>query len=119
MWHGGVFMVSLGLIVMARNLPFESLNAGNLAVVMTGAVFYGFNFTVNGIEGQTVILTFPASFLGFLFALIFYLRERKKGFHNPFFLFFSMAYLLSVLLFAYWGFSHSGFPQFSELGWIK
>lgn len=119
MWHSGVFLVSLGLIVVAKNLPFESLSLTNLVLVVTGAVFYGFNYTVGGIEGQTVILTFPVALLGFLFALITYLRERKKGLQNPFCLFFLTAYLLSVLLFAYWGLSRSGFPQFSELGWIK
>lgn len=117
-WHSGVILISLGLIFIAKNLPFESLSAANLVLVVTGALFYGFNYTVSGIEGQTVILTFPAACLGFLVALIFYLRERKKGLHNPFFLFFGIAYLLSMLLFAYWGLTRSGFPQFSELGWI-
>ncbi len=118
-WHSGVFLISLGLIVVAKNLPVESLNAGHVVLIISGALFYGFNFTVGGIEGQTVVLTLPAAFSGFLLAMFLYLRERKKGLKNPFFLFFSAAYFLSVLLFAYWGFTHSGFPQFSQLGWIK
>ena len=31
---------------------------------------------------------------------------------------FLIAYFLSMLLFTCWGISQSGFPQFSELGWI-
>ncbi len=118
-WHSGVFLISLGLIVAAKNLPVESLNAGHVGLIISGALFYGFNFTVGGIEGQTVVLMLPAAFSGFLLAMFFYWQERKKGLKNPFFLFFLAAYFFSVLLFAYWGFTHSGFPQFSELGWIR
>lgn len=119
MWHSGVFLISVGLMVVARNLPVESLNAGHIALLVSGALFYGFNFTVGGIEGQTVVMTLPAAFSGFLLAVFFFWREKKRGLKNPFFLFFTAAYLLSVLLFAYWGLTHSGFPQFSELGWIR
>lgn len=118
MWDAGVFLISIGLMMIALKLPFESLSGLNLAFIFVGAAFYGFNFTVNGIEGQTVVFTFPAAFTGCLFAFILYLRGRKRGLSNPFHLFFFVAYFLSVVLFLYWGISRSGFPQFSELGWI-
>lgn len=118
MWDAGVFLISIGLMMIALRLPFESLSGSNIAFVCTGAAFYGFNFTVNGIEGQTVVFTLPAAFVGCLSAFILYTRGRRKGLHNPFYLFFMVAYFVSVVLFLYWGISRSGFPQFSELGWI-
>ena len=118
MWDGGVFLISIGLIIYAYKLPLKSLSKANLAFLFIGAAFYGFTFTVDGIEGQTVVFTFPAACFGFFLALFLYLKRQKKGFPNPSLLFFSSAYLLSVLLFAFWGITRSGFPQFSELGWI-
>lgn len=118
MWDAGVFLISVGFMILVIKLPFGSLSRSNLVLLFLGAAFYGFTFTVNGIEGQTVIFTFPAAFGGFLFSLVLYLRGRKQGLENPFLFFFASAYLLSVLLFSYWGISRSGFPQFSELYWI-
>jgi len=118
MWVGGVFLISMGLILLAFKLPFKSLSARNIALLSVGAALYGFTFTVNGIEGQTVIFTFPAAGAGFLLALLLYLKRKKEGSLNPFLFFFLGAYFLSLLLFACWGISRSGFPQFSEFGWI-
>lgn len=118
MWDGGVFLISSGFMILVIKLPFCPLSRSHLVLLFFGAAFYGFTFTVNGIEGQTVIFTFPAAFAGFLFSLVLYLKGRKQGFENPFLFFFASAYLLSVLLFSYWGITRSGFPQFSELGWI-
>jgi hypothetical protein len=44
--------------------------------------------------------------------------RRRHRVHNAAALFFLLGFLLSVLLLAYWGISHPGFPEFSELGWI-
>ncbi len=118
MWDAGVFMISIGFMILVIKLPFRSLSRSNLVLLFFGAAFYGFTFTVTGIEGQTVIFTFPAAFGGFFFSLVLYLKGRKQGLENPFLFFFASAYLLSVLLFAYWGITRSGFPQFSELNWI-
>lgn len=118
MWDGGVFLISLSFMILVIKLPFRPLSRSDLFFLFFGAALYGFSFTVNGIEGQTVIFTFPAAFSGFLLSLVLYLRGRKQGLENPFLFFFASAYLLSVLLFSYWGITRSGFPQFSELGWI-
>lgn len=115
---GGVILISVGLILFAIKLTFKSLNWKNLTFVSLGAVFYGFTFTANCIEGQTVIIYFPAAVIGFLLSLFLYLKDRKKSIHNPVLLFFLSSYFLSILLFSYWGISQSGFPQFSELEWI-
>ena len=118
MWHGGIFLISISLIITAYKLPLKSLTKSNIALLSIGTAFYGFNFFVDGIEGQTVIFTFPAAGFGFILAFYLYLRRKRQGFQNPFLLFYLIAYLVSFLLFAYWGISYSGFPQFSELGWI-
>jgi len=117
-WDGGIFLISVALIIAAYKISFKSLSLRNMASLALGATFYGFTFTTNGIEGQTVIFTFPAAGFGFLLALLLYFQRRKEGNKNPFLLFFLSAYFLSLLLFAYWGISRSGFPQFSELGLI-
>jgi len=118
MWDGGVFLISVALIIAAYKISFKSLTWKNFAFLSLGATFYGFTFTANGIEGQTVIFTFPAAGAGFLLALLFYFHRKKEGNQNPFLFFFMSGYLLSLILFAYWGISRSGFPEFSELGWI-
>lgn len=118
MWDGGVFLISVALIIAAYRISFKSLTWKNFAFISLGAVFYGFAFTANGIEGQTVIFTFPGAGAGFLLALLLYFKRKKEGNQNPFLFFFMSGYLLSLVLFAYWGISRSGFLQFSELGWI-
>lgn len=118
MWDAGVFLISIGLMLIALRLLFDSLSKSNLVLVLIGAAFYGFNFTVNGIEGQTVVFTLPAALGGFVLSFILYWKARRQELHNPVYIFFAAAYFLSVVLFFYWGLSRSGFPQFSELGWI-
>lgn len=119
MWDGGLFLISVSLILLASKLSIKSLSRGNIFLLSAGAIFYGFTFTLNGIEGQTVLFSFPGAGAGFLLALLFYLKRHRQGGQNPHLLFFMSAYFMSFVLFSYWGISHSGFfPQFSELGWI-
>ncbi|UCC41323.1 MAG: hypothetical protein JSV96_07840 [Candidatus Aminicenantes bacterium] len=117
-WHTGIFLISISLIILAYMLPLKTLSISNIVLLSIGAAFYGFNFSVDGIEGQTVVFSILTAGLGFLLASYLYLRRKKEGAQNPVLLFFSIGYFMSLLLFAYWGISHSGFPQFSELGWI-
>jgi len=117
MWDSGIFLISLGLILLAFKISLDRIDTKSAILLSLGAALYGFTFTVNGIEGQTVIFTFPAAGAGFLLALVLYLKRRQKS-PNLFLLFFIAAYFMSLILFAYWGISHPGFPEFSELGWI-
>lgn len=118
-WISGLFLISLGLILVARRLSFQPLIRRNMILLSAGSLLHGFTFTVEAIEGQTVIFAFPAAVLGFLLSLFLCLKRRREGGINPIFLFFAGAYFLSILLFSCWGISRSGFPQFSELGWIS
>jgi uncharacterized membrane protein YhdT len=118
MWDSGVFIISLGFIIGAARMSVICLNKTKMIFLFLGAVFYGFTFAVNGIEGQTVLLTFPAAVLGFFLSLGFFLKEKKEASVNQVHLFFLVSYFIAAVLFAYWGLSHSGFPEFSALGWI-
>lgn len=117
-WIIGLFLISVALLLIASKPLHMSLSGQNYSFLFAGAAGYGFAFTAEAIEGQTVIFAFPASGAGFLLAFLFYWKKRREGFQNPILLFFIAAYLLSLLLFFIWGVSHSRFPQFSELGWI-
>lgn len=118
MWDTGVIFISLGLILGAISLPVISMDKKNTVFLLWGAAFYGFTFTVNGIEGQVVPLMFPAAVLGFFLCLGLFIKEKKKSLLNPVHLFFLAGYLVSTVLFSYWGIAHAGFPEFSALGWI-
>jgi len=117
-WIAGLYLISLSLIFLSWKLSFLPLIQKRMIVVSAGAILYGFTYTLEAIEGQTVIFALPAAILGFLFPLILYLKKKKENSRNPVLLFFIGAYFLSILLLLYWGISQSGFPQFSELGWI-
>jgi len=117
-WDGGVILISAGLIILASTISFPSPSKANYLFIGLGAALYGFTFTCNGIEGQTFPLTFPAAIVGALAAFILYLKNKKTKRPNPVLLFFLVGYLISLALFAYWGISHPGFPEFSAIGWI-
>jgi len=87
MLDGGIFLISVGLILFAPKLNFKSLTLKNLVFVSLGAAFYGFTFTANCIEGQTVVIYFPGAVIGLLVSLLLYSRNRKQSIHNPVLLF--------------------------------
>ncbi len=117
-WIVGLYLISLSLILLSWRLSFQPLIRKSMIFLSAGTVLYGFTYTLEAIEGQTVIFALPAAILGFLFALILYMKGKREYSRNPILLFFMGAYFLCILLFLYWGISQSGFPQFSELGWI-
>ncbi|MFQ6084375.1 MAG: hypothetical protein ACE5WD_13595 [Candidatus Aminicenantia bacterium] len=118
-WDGGVIGISLGLIILSLRLSFKSYSKGMRALTLLGSACYGFTYTVNGIEGQTVYLTLPAAIIIGVFIFAILLKTKIKLNQNPVLLFFFCGYLIAIILFIYWGIAHSGFPEFSELGWIE
>jgi glycosyltransferase involved in cell wall biosynthesis len=117
-WISGLYLISIGLILFAFKLIFPPFVRKRMIFLSSGAFFYGFTFTVEAIEGQTVIFSFPAAILGFIFTFFLFLKGKRGQRKNPILLFFMSAYFLCILLFLFWGIFQSGFPQFSELGWI-
>jgi hypothetical protein len=118
-WDSGVLIIAAGLILAGIQVNFPRLSWVQWVFLIAGAGFFGFSFAVNAIEGQTVVITFPAAVLMTLICFLIYRRGRRRHrVHNVAALFFLLGFLLSALLFAYWGIAHPGFPEFSELGWI-
>lgn len=82
------------------------------ALFWIGALAYGFIAFTEGVEGQTVPLVLPFVVLYLAWSLG---RGRPLA---PVRLFYTLAALVSILLFAYWGIAHRGFPEFSQVGLI-
>ncbi|MFZ2053349.1 MAG: hypothetical protein WAU81_04045 [Candidatus Aminicenantales bacterium] len=117
-WDGGVLIIAAGLILAGIRIRFPGLSAAQWVYLMVGTCFFGFSYAVNAIEGQTVPLTLPAAIAMVFVCFWLHRKSRRGGGYNAVALFFLLGFLLSVLLFAYWGIAHPGFPEFSELGWI-
>ena len=82
------------------------------ALLMAGAVSYGFIYFAAGVEGETVPLLLPFCAAYLVWALT---RGRPWG---PVRRFYAVGAAVSILLFAIWGVSHRGFPEFSAVGMI-
>lgn len=65
LWDGGVFLISLALMVSAVKTKQSPLKGPQYFLLLLGAVLYGFTFTVNGIEGQTVLAPHGLGYLGY------------------------------------------------------
>jgi hypothetical protein len=81
-------------------------------LLVAGAMFYGFIYFADGVEGQTVALLLPFSAV----YLAWSLWQRRP--FQPVRRFYTLGALVSVLLFAFWGVWHRGFPEFSKVGLI-
>jgi ATP/ADP translocase len=117
-WDAGVLIIAVGLILAGRRARFPSLAPLQRVYLIGGACFFGFSYAVNAIEGQTVPLTLPAAILMIFVCLWLHRKSRREGGYDAVVLFFLLGFILSMLLFVYWGIAHPGFTEFSELGWI-
>jgi hypothetical protein len=118
LWHGGLLIMSAALVLAAAKSRVGAAERAISGPVLAGAVFYGFALAVSAVEGQTVPMQLPAAIIGAVAAWRLFLAQRRQGRENPALLFFAAGLTLAAALFAYWGISHGGFPEFSELGWI-
>jgi len=81
-------------------------------LLLLGALAYGFIFFADGVEGQTVPILLP-------FAILYLAWSIGRG--RPWAtvrLFYTLAAIVSILLFATWGIGHRGFPEFSKVGLV-
>ena len=117
-WDAGVFLIAIALIVASLRRSHKSLSVSSIFYISVGAILYGFTFTVNSIEGQTIVFVIPATIFGVAACVGLLWKNSQSERNNPVILFFLVAYSVSLILFVYWGIRYPGFPQFSELGWI-
>lgn len=117
-WDAGVLIIAIGLVLSGTKVRLSSLSPVRRSFLAVGSSFFGFSYAVNAIEGQTVVLTYPAAVLMAGICFWLYRKNRRNGGYDAVALFFFQGFLLSALLFTYWGIAHPGFTEFSDLGWI-
>jgi hypothetical protein len=114
LWHLGVVTLSAQLIFRQWRYPFTN-GSFRLILEAIASVIYGLLIFIIGIEGGTVPLVFTFSILASLLGMI---GGWGKFRQQPILLFFVIGYGLAALIFIGWWSAWSGFPQFSQLGWI-
>ncbi len=117
-WDAGLLLMAFALILLGFSSETSPKCRLNQGWVWAGALLYGFTHFTNGIEGQTVMMTFPAAILIPVLLLAFTLRKRISLSRRPVVLFYLVAFLTADIFFTIWGVLNKGFPQFSELGWF-
>lgn len=107
--HGSKALICLGLTLLESR---RSPGGRGSPLLAAGALAYGFITFAEGIEGQTVPLLLP-------FVLLYLAWSLGRGRpYAPVRLFYTLAAIVSILLFAFWGIAHHGFPEFSQVGLI-
>jgi hypothetical protein len=103
-WYGGLAVVVASLALAAGDRPARR---SALAIVL--AVLFGFTVFTNSVEGGTPLLGLATGvvFVGWGLRR----RDRLAGLLVP-------AYGVAVLLLVGWGAYWSGWPEFSEVGWL-
>lgn len=112
-WHFGVAALSVQLMYRSWRYPFKY--SSRLILETIAAVIYGITIFIMSVEGGTVPLLFPFSVLAVIICSIWGWSKFK---HIPVLTFFLLGYAIAAILLSGWGLYWSGFPQFSELGWI-
>jgi hypothetical protein len=119
LWDCGLILISIGLMMLAARVPLKKYKDVKQFVIISAAVFFGFTFYVDAVEGQTVVFTFPASII---IPVLIFLVCRKHNISirkNPLLNFYLFGYIVSLVLFIVWLIWQGGFPQFSDIGWIE
>ncbi len=115
LWHFGVIGLSGLLIYRQWRNSLESVSLADWPLVV-GSIVYGFTFFAMVIEGGTLPMGLSFAILAVVFGLIWGRRDLRQ---RPLLYFLLTGYVVSLVLFAVWGVWHQGFPQFSEVGFIK
>ena len=118
LWEIGLLLIVSGILLLGIHSKIDMLKPSSQRWIWVGALLYGFTHFANGVEGQTVVFTFPAAIL-IPGLLIFTFRNNLKQIpRHPIVTFYLVAFLFSDILFAVWGLLNHGFPEFSDLGWF-
>jgi hypothetical protein len=114
LWHIGIAGLSALLVWRSWLITLGTSTSDRVAVVF-GGIVYGTTFFIITIEGVTVPIGLPFSFV---FVAVMLLRARSRLPQQPILMFFTIAGVLSLVLYAAWGLIWGGFPEFSEIGLI-
>lgn len=110
--HGSKALICVGLTVIESRRAVDGAPRRGARLLAAGALGYGFITFAEGIEGQTVPLLLP-------FVILYLAWSLGRGRpYAPVRLFYTLAAIVSILLFAFWGIAHHGFPEFSQVGLI-
>ncbi len=113
LWHIGILGLAALLIYREWRRP-AGVKTTWWATILSGFI-YGFTSFCIFLEGQTVPLGLPVTFIIILLTLIW---GRGKLAQQPILSFFFVSCTVSALLLIGWGLFWGGFPQFSEVGLI-
>ena len=113
-WHFGIFGLSALVILRQWRNPFTGGKALSWLPILAG-IIHGFSLFVIVIEAGTAPLGIAFAVLFALFGLIW---GRRRFSQRPLLLFFFVACVVAILLFAGWGIYWHGLPEFSEVGII-
>lgn len=107
LWHLGVLGLSALLMVVSWRLILSGESTG-LARLLPAALIYGLTYVIIVLEGATTPIGVPFAFFG---ALIPLWMKRHKLAQRPGLAFFTMAYLIALVLFAGWGLYWGDLPE--------
>lgn len=113
----GHYLMHVGMLGLTALLVYREWRApiGLVAirwVIVVAGLIYGIVYFCLFIEGGTVVLGLP---FGLAIILLSVVAGRKALSQRPVLVFFGLACLVAVVLFAGWGLYWHGFPQFSEV----
>jgi hypothetical protein len=114
LWHFGIVGLSALIICRQWRNPFDEGKIVEWLPILSG-VIHGFTLFVIVVEAQTAPLGISFSVIVSILGLIW---GRKRFKQQPLLLFFFVACLTAVILFAVWGIYWGGLPEFSEVGII-
>lgn len=113
LWHAAI--LGLAALIVWRGWASASIQTASPLVVVFSAVIYGFTLFLVTVEGGSVLLVLTGAAL-IVIALVW--RWRATRVLHPVHSMFLAAHALTLVLLVIWGLWHTGFPQFTELGWV-
>lgn len=113
LWHAAI--LGLAALIVWRAWSSALTQTASPLIVFLSAAIYGFTLFLITVEGGSVPLVLPGAAL-LVIALVW--RWRASRVLHPAHSMFLAAHALTLVLLVIWGLWHTGFPQFTELGWL-
>ena len=110
LWHFGI--VGLASLLVYREWRYPAAEKMTWWATVLAGLISGITYFCIFVEGQTVLLGFPFTFIITLLTLIW---GRRKAARQPVFAFFFIACLVAFVLMAGWGLYWGGFPEIMDV----